>query len=876
MVAGGYGTNVLAYSYDGMNWIPAATNGGITQYATSAAWNGSLWVATGYKLGNTCAFAYSYDGINWNQANRSASITGIVQRVAWNGSLWVAGGSTTGSASALDYSYDGINWFAAANNGGISSIVNTVAWNGSLWVAGGEGTNRFAYSYDGIHWFAAVNDGGITLLVFSVAWNGSLWVAGGTTGIAGTLAYSYDGINWVAAVNDGGITTVIYSIAWNGSLWVAVGQASGSAGAIAYSYDGINWNAAANDGGLTGIAFSVAWNGSLWVAGGRRGFTGVLAYSYDGINWYPLTTNVDITYGIYGMASRRVLPYVGSSPVPAFLAPITSTTTLKFVDLVTTSAISSLYNSNGSLYFGSNQLGPVGGGITSQQSVSSVIGLGNSGYISTPSLTSTVRGLGSVSYISSLSLQSTVKGLGSSGYISTLSNVIVISSLLGSFSSINVNTIVTSSFITSQAVPARIGNVLTVDQVYGNDSTASIGGLPYLTVNAAITAAAAGGGIYTISIMPGTYELSAGITIPTGCSIRGKSTQTTTIQMTGVTSSTTLITHSIQTRIEDVSLILSSASASTNLVGVYFPGGTPINCKIRGCTITVSSTATDSSTVYGIFADGTTANPSIQLPSNAVQRTTVNVTSSTTGHIRGCYFTGALQFIIRDATIFATGTGSAIDVIGVECTNTGAYISIQTSTVCARPISNPETVHDIKQPQLATNAVPVIYLNAVNLVNADTGSNGFGVNTEPTQLIYVLQGQSGGSGDLGVGNYYLLPGRSEPADLVQNPTAGFFSIPFAQRALVFSANISYEGANFSGGSQLFVNIRKATSRNLIGSTIASAVLSNTEFGPCNLQNFSATFDPTVPNYLQVQVSTTGATSIPANISNALYVSLCTF
>jgi len=442
--------------------------------------------------------------------------------------------------------------------------------------------------------------------------------------------------------------------------------------------------------------------------------------------------------------------------------------------------------------------------------------------------------------------------------------------------SLQVSTIITSSFTTQQAVPARLGNVLTVDQVYGNDSTASIGGLPYLTVNAAVTAAAAGGGIYTIEILPGTYNLSAGITIPTTCSIRGKSTQTTIIQMTGVTSSTTLITMSTQTRIEDVALILSSATASTNLVGVYFPDGTPINCKIRGCTISVSSTATDSSTVYGIFADGTTANPTIQLSSNTLQRTTVNVTSSTTGAVRGCYITGALQMILRDTTIFATGTGSAINVIGVECTNTGAYVSIQTSTVCARPTSNPETVHDIKQPSLPLGSLPVMYLNAVNLVNADTGSNGFGVNTEPNQLIYVLQGQGGGSGDLEVGNYYLLPGRSEPADLIQNPTAGFHSIPFAQRALVFSANISYEGANFSVGSQLFVNIRKTTSRNTQGSIIASAVLSNTQFGPCNLQNFSATFDPTVPNYLQVQVSTTGAASIPSNLSNALYVSLCTF
>jgi hypothetical protein len=157
---------------------------------------------------------------------------------------------------------------------------------------------------------------------------------------------------------------------------------------------------------------------------------------------------------------------------------------------------------------------------------------------------------------------------------------------------------------------------------------------------------------------------------------------------------------------------------------------------------------------------------------------------------------------------------------------------------------------------------------------SSTGFNGFGVNTEPNQLIYIVQGANGQQ--VTAGSYYIFPGTTDANALVKNPTANFFSIPFAEKAIVFSANINYEGASFDTGAQLFVNIRNTTARNTQGTIIATATLSNGQFGPCNLQNFSSTYDPTVPNYLQVQVSTTNGVTIQGNHSNALYVSLCTF
>jgi hypothetical protein len=79
-------------------------------------------------------------------------------------------------------------------------------------------------------------------------------------------------------------------------------------------------------------------------------------------------------------------------------------------------------------------------------SISSFAGLGTLGYLSTANLTSTVRGLGSSGYISSTSLTSSIRGLGTIGYISTFN---LVSSVigLGSLGYISSYTTLTSTVI---------------------------------------------------------------------------------------------------------------------------------------------------------------------------------------------------------------------------------------------------------------------------------------------------------------------------------------------------------------------------------------------------------------------------------------------
>ena len=100
---------------------------------------------------------------------------------------------------------------------------------------------------------------------------------------------------------------------------------------------------------------------------------------------------------------------------------------------------------------------------------STVVALGSLGYISSASLTSTVQGLGQI-YLSSggtggittSNLVSTVQGLGTSTYISSLINVSNVSSMGGSFSSVNVlGSISTNTMIVNSTLdvygPAQSG-----------------------------------------------------------------------------------------------------------------------------------------------------------------------------------------------------------------------------------------------------------------------------------------------------------------------------------------------------------------------------------------------------------------------------------
>ena len=200
---GGYGTNILAYSYDGFNWTHASSINTLNVVGISTiAWNGSMWViggsANGSSPNNTCM--YSYDGINWyNSVSGTALFVGNLNSICWTGTLWVgvAAATSVGGGSGggvVGYSTDGINWTNSTSGSSyITNNISTVAYNGTVLVAAGNGTNSIIYSYDGINWNNSANGNNIFPSgAVNLTWNGTNWIAC----YQQTIAYSTDGINW--------------------------------------------------------------------------------------------------------------------------------------------------------------------------------------------------------------------------------------------------------------------------------------------------------------------------------------------------------------------------------------------------------------------------------------------------------------------------------------------------------------------------------------------------------------------------------------------------------------------------------------------------------------------------------------------------------
>jgi len=128
------------------------------------------------------------------------------------------------------------------------------------------------------------------------------------------MAYSYDGIVWNSSTPI--FDTICYTFAWNGSLWVA-GGIGGTRSSLAYSYNGIDWLSSTSS--LFDDCVAVAWNGALWVATGDDGGLGRIAYSFNGIDWFVADDSLFGAGSGTALASRRPLPYVGTTIVPPLL-----------------------------------------------------------------------------------------------------------------------------------------------------------------------------------------------------------------------------------------------------------------------------------------------------------------------------------------------------------------------------------------------------------------------------------------------------------------------------------------------------------------------------------------------------------------------------
>jgi hypothetical protein len=322
-----------------------------------------------------------------------------------------------------------------------------------------------------------------------------------------------------------------------------------------------------------------------------------------------------------------------------------------------------------------------------------------------------------------------------------------------------------------------IGNTLQVDAVYGNDITAAINpySSPFLTISAALSNAQPGQFVF---INPGTYNET--ITIPDNVSINGAGTQCVIIQKLNVTQNTTVVTVGTNSRLENVTVNLSS-SGNYDLTGVDFPSGSSITTKIRNSVWNVTSTATGSPTIIGAKSSGTSSTNYSAV--DAITRTSINVISSGTGISRGILVSGPNRFAVRDIVVYARGTGT--DIIGVETTNASAYAEIKTSTISGAS-------YDINRT--AGN----ILLGFTDLKNSKTNGNSFSVVTESSNTIFGMIGNLGANT-----TYYLVPSIVPIGSL----PASTFSIPFSQNVILFSGILKFTGTIPSGGS-ISLNVYK--------------------------------------------------------------------
>jgi len=324
-----------------------------------------------------------------------------------------------------------------------------------------------------------------------------------------------------------------------------------------------------------------------------------------------------------------------------------------------------------------------------------------------------------------------------------------------------------------------VGNTLTVDAVYGNDTTAALDkySKPFLTISAALSNASAG---QLVVVNPGTYNES--LTMPANVSLNGAGAQAVVIQQLNCTSNTTLLTMGSNCRIENFTANLSSSS-NVNLTGVLFPQGTIPTAKLRNSIWTVTSTATGSNTILGCSSPGTSTLDFF--PANMIQRSTLNVISSSAGTTRGILINNASRFAVRDIVVYARGSGS--NIVGGEVTDASGILEIKTSTF-GGVTSGAGVAYDINR------SAGTILLGSTDLLYNNANGNSFTPTQAPASFTWGVLGNMSANR-----RYYLVPGTVKTGDLTNEAVTNTYDgakalpVPFVQPSSVIDTTMSFLG-----------------------------------------------------------------------------------
>ena len=411
----------------------------------------------------------------------------------------------------------------------------------------------------------------------------------------------------------------------------------------------------------------------------------------------------------------------------------------------------------------------------------------------------------------------------------------------------------------SNAAP-KLGNVAVVDTVNGNDGTGSVNGLPFKTVEAGIAAITAFGSPATCWIMPGTYTLASattGLAMPTGCAMRGLSTQTTRIVMNASNpgGTVTMLTMGENTRVEDLNLQLNSSNATTNLVGIALPGTSSTTSKLRTAVLTVDNSGLAVGTTTnatGILSNGTSALSPSNFSFNYTRGVTVNVFSNGGGTKRGILVSTATEVTFRDTNIYvrapidAASTGS---YVGVETTDANASAQFRTCSISGPSTAGGYTGSDILQtsPGTGFSNTGIQLGPGCDLINKTAGGKPFTTYVTPTVITY------GANAGLVAATRYLWPGvltsSGDSTQIFQRAQ---------QKSIIQGMSFFVRTAPGVGKSLTVTVLRSATG--VAGSGVPT-VMSQTISGATTLGfQYGVSLDLPLGEFFAIEVSGTAGTS----------------
>jgi hypothetical protein len=313
---------------------------------------------------------------------------------------------------------------------------------------------------------------------------------------------------------------------------------------------------------------------------------------------------------------------------------------------------------------------------------------------------------------------------------------------------------------------------------------------PFQTISAALLSAVPGNEVF---VSPGTYNQSSTLVIPAGVSLRGANTQSVLIQNLGATNSFTLVEMLSNTRIEDVTLTLTSGTQTlcgAQYVVVAMSGGNIPSIKLRTMVMN-GNNFNKGGNVYGIYASGN-ANTDVSIPvsGTTVRATTINMnTSGQTGNATGgcnahcIYSSGSNRVSTRDTNCFLLGTNcSSARLIGCETTVSGSYMDLQSSAVA---VTTCGTVTNCSVGEISqTHPYSVITLGATHLLYHSANGFGFSTIQLSTNFIYgIYDTTAWSSGDFNKSGF-MFPGTVPRSSIDLTSTTDAFPYTVAQTCIL--------------------------------------------------------------------------------------------